>query len=108
VSSLGYGTFQLAGAECERGGAHALSVGYRHLDTAQAYGNEDRVGTAMASGVQREDVFLTTKLAADNLTRDRVAPATEESLRRLRTDHVDLLLIHCRRARSRSRRRSPR
>jgi len=70
-------------------------VGYRHLDTAQAYENEDRLGRALAaSEVDREDVFLTTKLWMDATGRDRVGPATEKSLRRLRTDYVDLLLIH--------------
>jgi 2,5-diketo-D-gluconate reductase B len=95
VPSLGYGTFQLAGDDCERGVAHALAVGYRHLDTAQAYGNEERVGRALAgSGVPREEVFLTTKLWMDSLTRDRVRPSTDASLARLGTDYVDLLLIH--------------
>jgi 2,5-diketo-D-gluconate reductase B len=95
VPALGYGTFQLSGSQCERGVAHALSVGYRHLDTAQAYENEDRVGAAIAaSGVPREEIFLTTKLWTSELTRDRVGPATDASLRRLGTDQVDLLLIH--------------
>jgi 2,5-diketo-D-gluconate reductase B len=70
-------------------------VGYRHLDTAQAYENEDRVGRALAaSEVDREDVFLATKLWSDAIHRDRVGPATEESLHKLQTDYVDLLLIH--------------
>jgi 2,5-diketo-D-gluconate reductase B len=95
VPSLGFGTFQLSGADCERGVEHALSVGYRHLDTAQAYGNEDRVGAALAnSGVDRGEVFLTTKLWETSLPRERVAPGVDDSLRRLRTDYVDLLLIH--------------
>jgi 2,5-diketo-D-gluconate reductase B len=95
VPSLGYGTWLLQGNECERGVAHALDVGYRHLDTAQAYENEDRVGRALASSEpDREDVFLTTKLWMNATGRDRVGPATEESLRKLRTDYVDLLLIH--------------
>ena len=91
VPALGYGTFQLSGSQCERGVAHALSVGYRHLDTAQAYENEDRVGAAIAaSGVPREEIFLTTKLWTSELTRDRVGPATDANLRRLDTDQVDL------------------
>src|SRR5918997_1098766 len=95
VPALGYGTFQLSGSQCERGVAHALSVGYRHLDTAQAYENEDRVGAATAaSGVPREEIFLTTKLWTSELTRDRVGPATDDRLRHLGTDQVDLLLIH--------------
>ena len=82
VPSLGYGTFQLSGRECERGVAHALSVGYRHIDTARAYENEDRVGAAMARvGVARDEVFLTTKLWLSDLARDRVGPAVDGSLR---------------------------
>jgi 2,5-diketo-D-gluconate reductase B len=95
VPSLGYGTWLLQGDDCERGVAHALSVGYRHVDTAQAYENEDRVGRGVAvSGVDRDEIFLTTKLWTDSLARDRVRPSTEQSLRRLGTDYVDLLLIH--------------
>lgn len=95
VPALGYGTFQLSGEDCERGVEHALSVGYRHVDTAQAYENEDRVGAGMdAAGVAREEIFLTTKLASGSLARDRVGPSTDESLRKLGTDYVDLLLIH--------------
>lgn len=95
VPSLGYGTFQLSGDDCQRGVEQALSLGYRHLDTAQAYENEDRVGAAIErSDVDRAEVFLTTKLTGDNLPRDRVAAAVDESLEKLRTDYVDLLLIH--------------
>lgn len=95
VPSLGYGTFQLSGDDCQRGVEHALSVGYRHIDTAQAYANEDRVGAGMESaGVSREELFLTTKLRSDSLPRDHVGPSIDESLRKLRTDYVDLLLIH--------------
>lgn len=95
VPSLGFGTFQLSGDDCERGVEQALALGYRHVDTAQGYANEDRVGAALErSGVDRGDVFLTTKLMADNLARDRVAPAVDDSLAKLRTDYVDLLLIH--------------
>lgn len=95
VPSLGYGTFQLSGDDCRQGVEHALSVGYRHVDTAQAYENEERVGAGMeAAGVARDEVFLTTKLQSDSLPRDRVGPAIDESLRKLRTDYVDLLLIH--------------
>src|ERR687894_239454 len=109
VPALGYGTFQLSGSQCERGVAHALSVGYRHLDTAQAYENEDRVGAAIAaSGVLREEIFLTTKLWTSDLTRDRVGPATDARLRHLDTDQVDLLTSTGRRRRCRSARRSPR
>lgn len=95
VPSLGFGTFQLEGDDCQRGVSHALDVGYRHIDTAQMYGNEEQVGAALSDGpVDRPDIFLTTKLSNDNLAPDTVRSSTEESLRRLRTDHVDLLLIH--------------
>jgi 2,5-diketo-D-gluconate reductase B len=95
VPSLGFGTFQLSGDDCQRGVEHALSVGYRHLDTAQAYDNEERVGAGMGrSGVDRAEIFLTTKLDSASLSRDRVEPAVADSLKKLRTDYVDLLLIH--------------
>src|SRR5690625_4955002 len=74
---------------------HALRVGYRHVDTAQGYGNEAEVGAAMAAvGVGRDQIFLTTKLRGDNLTPQRVHESTRESLKQLGTDYLDLLLIH--------------
>ena len=95
MPALGYGTFELDGEECERGVEHALGVGYRHVDTAQMYENEDRVGAAIASSaVERDEIFLTTKVANDMHARDDVLRSTEESLERLGTDYVDLLLIH--------------
>lgn len=95
VPTLGFGTWELEGDDCERGVAHALDVGYRHVDSAQVYGNEDRVGRAIAaSPVDRNEIFLTTKLWVSNLQPQKVRPSFEDSLRRLQTDHVDLLLIH--------------
>lgn len=95
VPALGFGTYRLTGRACREGVGDALSLGYRHIDTAQSYGNEEEVGAALeASRVAREDVFLTTKVWLDNLSSDRVRASTEESLRKLRTDYVDLLLIH--------------
>ena len=95
VPSLGFGTWLLTGQECRDGVLHALDVGYRHVDTAQAYGNESQVGEALAaSSVPREELFLTTKLDRDRMGGERVRSAVEESLERLRTDYVDLLLIH--------------
>jgi 2,5-diketo-D-gluconate reductase B len=95
VPALGFGTWQLAGQEAREATRHALEIGYRQIDTAQAYRNEDEVGRAIAeSGVPREDIFLTTKIVRDSLAGDRVGPATDESLRKLGTDYVDLLLIH--------------
>ncbi len=96
VPNLGFGTWLLEGDDCERGVRVALDeAGYRHVDTAKAYGNEDRVGQAMqASAVPREEVFLTTKVWTDAFGRDDLIASAEQSLRDLRTDHVDLLLLH--------------
>ncbi len=90
---LGLGVWQVrSGPECVNAVRWALELGYRHIDTAQAYGNEESVGTALqASGVSRDDVFVTTKFFPRN--RDPVA-AIEQSLRRLRVDHVDLYIVH--------------
>jgi diketogulonate reductase-like aldo/keto reductase len=95
VPALGLGTWRLTGEDCRRAVETALSLGYRHLDTAQAYGNEREVGDAIAaSDVDREDVFLTTKLVNGNRAYDDVLRSTEESLARLGTSYVDCLLIH--------------
>jgi 2,5-diketo-D-gluconate reductase B len=95
VPALGFGTWQLNGAQCESAVEHALALGYRHIDTAQAYANEREVGRAIArSGVKRDAIFLTTKLAPDNLAAEDVASSLAGSLDALATDHVDLLLIH--------------
>jgi 2,5-diketo-D-gluconate reductase B len=95
VPALGFGTWQLSGAEAREATRDALEIGYRQIDTAQAYRNEDEVGKAIAeSGVPREDIFLTTKIVRDSLKGDRVGPSVDESLRKLGTDYVDLLLIH--------------
>lgn len=95
VPKVGLGTWRLTGAECRETVETALDLGYRHVDTAQYYGNEEKVGQAIEySDVDRADVFLTTKLKPSNLTRDAVFESVAESLRKLRTDYVDLLLIH--------------
>jgi 2,5-diketo-D-gluconate reductase B len=96
VPKLGFGTWLLEGDDCERGVRFALDeAGYRHVDTAKAYGNEDRVGRAMrASGVPREEVFLTTKVWTDAFRHDDLVASAETSLRDLRTDRIDLLLLH--------------
>ncbi|GIV57349.1 MAG: oxidoreductase [Rhodothermaceae bacterium] len=95
IPALGFGTFQMKGETAYAAVRHALDLGYRHLDTAQIYANEAEVGRALAeSGVAREAVFLTTKVWIDRFTSDRLAPSVDESLRRLRTDYVDLLLLH--------------
>ena len=92
---LGYGVYQVAPEECERCVLDALSVGYRAVDTAQAYGNEEGVGSALKkSGVLRSEVFLTTKVWITNAGEEKAARSIDESLRKLGTDYVDLLLIH--------------
>lgn len=95
VPKLGLGTWQLKNKNCVKGVKTALNTGYRHIDTAQAYGNEDRVGKGIEkSEVDRREIFLTTKLWRDNLNQERLFESVEESLEKLRTNYVDLLLIH--------------
>jgi len=95
VPALGFGTWQLSGDEAREGTLHALEIGYRQIDTAQAYGNEREVGEAIrASGVEREDIFLTTKIVRDSLAKAKVGPAIDASLKRLDCEYIDLLLIH--------------
>ena len=92
---LGYGVFQVSPEECERCVTDALSVGYRLIDTAQAYANEEGVGRAIKkSGIKREDLFLVTKVWISNAGEEKAARSIDESLRKLQTDYVDLLLIH--------------
>jgi diketogulonate reductase-like aldo/keto reductase len=92
---LGYGVFQVSPAECERCVSDALSVGYRLIDTAQAYANEEGVGNAWRkSGLKREEVFLVTKVWIANNGEEKAAKSIDESLRKLQTDYIDLLLIH--------------
>ena len=92
---LGYGVFQIPPQEAERCVADALSVGYRLIDTAQAYFNEEGVGEAIAkSGIPREDLFLVTKVWISNNGETKAAASIDESLRKLKTDYIDLLLIH--------------
>ena len=92
---LGYGVFQVPPAECERCVSDALNVGYRLIDTAQAYANEEGVGEAWTkSGLRREELFLTTKVWISNSGEERAARSIDESLRKLKTDYIDLLLIH--------------
>ncbi|WP_416838731.1 aldo/keto reductase [Haloferax sp. DFSO52] len=94
VPALGFGTWPMKGATCRTAVEHALDAGYRHLDTAQMYNNEDAVGQAIAdSAVPREDVFLVTKIFRQNLSHDKVLSSVEQSVQRLGTE-IDLLLIH--------------
>lgn len=95
VPSLGLGTWQITGDACTEAVRHALEIGYRHIDTARAYGNEREVGRGLAeAGVPREDVFITTKVPHTQLRPDQVRASAEASLRDLGLDAVDLLLIH--------------
>ena len=95
VPALGLGTWRLTGDQCRETVETALDLGYRHIDTAQAYGNERQVGDALAaSDVAREDVFLATKLGPKGREYDDVLRTVEESRSRLGTDYLDLLLIH--------------
>ena len=92
---LGYGVYQTPPEETERCVLEAVSVGYRSIDTAQAYGNEEGVGSALAkSGLPREEFFLTTKVWISNAGYERAKASIEESLQKLRTSYLDLLLIH--------------
>ena len=92
---LGYGVYQVSPEECERCVADALSVGYRLIDTAQAYFNEEGVGNAVAkSGIDRAELFITTKVWISNAGYEKAKKSIDESLGKLRTDYIDLLLIH--------------
>lgn len=92
---LGYGVYQVGAEECERCVLDAISVGYRSIDTAQAYGNEEGVGSAVKKcGVPRSELFLTTKIWITNGGYENAAASIDESLCKLGTDYVDLMLIH--------------
>lgn len=95
IPSIGFGTFRMSGVEVLKIVPHALKAGFRHVDTAQIYGNEAEVGDAIAaSGVARRDIFLTTKVWVENYERDAFVRSVDESLKKLKTDYVDLLLLH--------------
>ncbi len=92
---LGYGVYQVDPAEAERCVLDAISVGYRSIDTAQAYANEEGVGNAIAKcGVPREELFITTKVWISNAGYEKAKASIEESLAKLQTSYIDLLLIH--------------
>ena len=92
---LGYGVYQVDPAETERCVLDAVDVGYRSIDTAQAYGNEEGVGNAIVKcGVPREELFLTTKVWITNAGYEKAKSSIEDSLRKLRSEYIDLLLIH--------------
>jgi 2,5-diketo-D-gluconate reductase B len=92
---LGLGTFRLQGDACRAAVESALGLGYRHIDTAEMYGNEDAIGPAIAaSGVARKDLHITTKVWNENLAPDAIRKAFDSSLKKLKLDHVDLYLVH--------------
>lgn len=95
MPQLGYGVYQVKNEECERCVLDAISVGYRAIDTAQSYGNEDAVGSAIAKcGVPRDQLFLTTKVWISNAGYEKAKASIDKSLKNLQTDYIDLLLIH--------------
>lgn len=95
IPQLGFGVYQIPAKDCENAVLDAIEVGYRHFDTAQIYENEAAVGRALkASGLPRNEFFITTKLWNPWQGRDSTAPAFHESLKKLQTDYVDLFLIH--------------
>ena len=95
IPQLGYGVFKVPPAETERAVSEALEIGYRHIDTAAMYGNEEAVGAGIAaSGIRREEIFLTTKVWWTELAPDALRASAEASLKRLGTPYADLIHIH--------------
>lgn len=92
---LGYRVYQIAPSECERCVKDAIDIGYRLIDTAQAYHNEEEVGNAIKKvGINRNELFLVTKVWISNIGEEKAAKSIDESLKKLRTDYIDLLFIH--------------
>lgn len=95
MPQVGYGVYQVSPTECERCVSDALSVGYRMIDTAQAYHNEEGVGTAVKnSGIARAELFLVSKIWISNYGYEKAKKSIDESLRKLGTDYIDLMLLH--------------
>lgn len=95
IPCLGFGTFGMRGAKLKDLLVHAIGAGFRHIDTAQVYGNEDAVGEGIQmSGISRDDIFITTKVWVENYTQARFERSVDMSLKALRTDYIDLLLLH--------------
>lgn len=95
IPILGYGVYQVTKEECERCVLDALKAGYRSIDTAQSYFNEEEVGEAIQkSGVPRNEIFLTSKVWIDNYGYDKCRKSVETSMKKLKTDYLDLMLLH--------------
>jgi len=95
VPALGLGTYKLTGREGEKEIERALTIGYRHIDTAEMYGNEAEVGIAVKNcGIPRGEIFITTKVWPSDFSKKKFVPNVEESLRKLKIDTIDLLLLH--------------
>ncbi len=95
MPQLGYGVYQVSKDECERCVIDALKVGYRHIDTAQSYFNEEEVGSAIEkSGIPRSEIFLTTKVWVEHYGYEQTKVSVYESMRKLRTNYIDLVLLH--------------
>ena len=95
MPKLGLGTFRMQGDACRAAVESALALGYRHIDTAEMYGNEEAIGSAIAAAVvPRGELHVTTKVWVDNLAPDAIRKAFDASLKKLRLDHIDLYLVH--------------
>ena len=95
MPQLGYGVYQVTPEECERCVSDALSVGYRMIDTAQAYANEEGVGNAVKkSGIARDEIFIVSKIWISNYGYEKAKASIDESLRKLQTEYIDLMLLH--------------
>lgn len=95
MPQMGYGVYQVTPSEAERCVSDALSVGYRMVDTAQAYANEEGVGSAVKkSGISRDEVFIVSKIWISNYGYEKAKASIDESLRKLQTDYIDLMLLH--------------
>lgn len=95
IPQIGYGVYQVSPDECERCVSYALKTGYRMIDTAQAYHNEEGVGRAVKnSGINRSDIFIVSKVWISNYGYEKAKASIDESLRKLQTDYIDLMLLH--------------
>lgn len=94
IPAMGLGTWRLAGDTCEKAVEVALDTGYRHIDTAEIYGNQQEIGNVLSRFGMRKDVFVTSKVWRSNLTKDKVIDSAKQTLEALQSDYVDLFLIH--------------